>query len=87
MARGTFREDLFYRLNVIKIELPPLSARREDIPLLVRSFIRKFNALKGKEIKGISDQALNILMRHPFPGNIRELENIIELPLCCAAGT
>jgi len=78
VARGTFREDLFYRLNVIKIELPSLSKRREDIPLLVRHFIQKFNALKGKNIKGISDQAMNILMRHPFPGNIRELENIIE---------
>jgi PAS domain S-box-containing protein len=86
VARGTFREDLFYRLNVIKIELPPLSARREDIPLLVRSFIRKFNALKGKEIKGISDQALNILMRHPFPGNMRELENIIEFAFVLCRG-
>ena len=78
VARGSFREDLYYRLNVIKIELPPLVQRREDIPLLVDHFIQKFNALKGKEIKGISDQALNILMRYNFPGNIRELENIIE---------
>ena len=78
VSRGSFREDLFYRLNVIKIELPPLSSRCEDIPLLVQNFIQKFNALKGKEIKGISDQALNILMRYNFPGNIRELENIIE---------
>ncbi len=86
VARGTFREDLFYRLNVIKIELPPLAERRDDIPLLVRSFIQKFNALKGKEIKGISDQALNILMRHPFPGNIRELENIIEFAFVLCRG-
>ncbi len=78
VARGAFREDLYYRLNVIKIELPPLVQRREDIPLLIDSFIQKFNALKGKEIKGISDQALNLLMCHDFPGNIRELENIIE---------
>ena len=78
VARGSFREDLFYRLNVIRIELPPLSSRREDIPLLIQNFIQKFNALKGKEIKGISDHALNILMRYNFPGNIRELENIIE---------
>jgi PAS domain S-box-containing protein len=78
VARGSFREDLFYRLNVIRIELPPLSSRREDIPLLIQNFIQKFNALKGKEIQGISDQALNILMRYNFPGNIRELENIIE---------
>jgi PAS domain S-box-containing protein len=78
VARGSFREDLFYRLNVIKIELPPLSSRREDIPLLIQHFIQKFNAIKGKEIKGISDHALNILVRYNFPGNIRELENIIE---------
>jgi PAS domain S-box-containing protein len=78
VARGSFREDLFYRLNVIRIELPPLSSRSEDIPLLIQNFIQKFNALKGKEIKGISDNALNILMRHTFPGNIRELENVIE---------
>jgi transcriptional regulator with PAS, ATPase and Fis domain len=78
VAWGSFREDLYYRLNVIKIELPPLVQRREDIPLLIDNFIQKFNALKGKEIKGISDQALNILMRYNFPGNIRELENIIE---------
>jgi len=78
VARGSFREDLFYRLNVIKIELPPLAQRREDIPLLIDHFIQKFNALKGKQIRDISDKALNILMRHGFPGNIRELENIIE---------
>jgi len=78
VARGSFREDLFYRLNVVKIELPPLSRRREDIPLLVNNFIQKFNALKAKEIKGISDNALGILMRYKYPGNIRQLENIIE---------
>jgi PAS domain S-box-containing protein len=78
VARGLFREDLFYRLNVVKIDLPPLSDRREDIPLLVQNFIEKFNALKGKEIKGVSEDALNILMRYNYPGNIRELENIIE---------
>jgi PAS domain S-box-containing protein len=86
VARGTFREDLFYRLNVIKIELPPLAERREDIPLLVRNFIQKLNALKGKEVKGISDGALNILMRYPFPGNIRELENIIEFAFVLCRG-
>ena len=78
VARGSFREDLFYRLNVVKIELPPLSRRREDIPLLVRHFIQKFNALKAREVKGISENALSILMQYNFPGNIRELENIIE---------
>jgi len=78
VSRGSFREDLFYRLNVVKIVLPPLSERREDIPLLVERFIQKFNALKGREIRGISDNALSVLMQYDFPGNIRELENIIE---------
>ena len=86
VARGVFREDLFYRLNVINIELPPLSSRCEDIPLLIQNFIQKFNALKGKEIKGISDHALNILMRYNFPGNIRELENIIEYAFVLCRG-
>ncbi len=74
----TFREDLYYRLNVIKIELPPLKERREDIPLLVQVFIDKFNSIMGKNIEGITADALSILMNHDFPGNIRELENIIE---------
>ncbi len=86
VARGFFREDLFYRLNVIKIELPPLSQRPEDIPLLVEHFIRKLNALKAKEIKGISEKALNLLMRYDFPGNIRELENIIEYAFVLCRG-
>ena len=86
VARGAFREDLFYRLNVINIKLPPLSSRREDIPLLIQNFIRKFNVLKDKEIKGISDHALNILMRYDFPGNIRELENIIEYAFVLCRG-
>jgi len=78
LARGTFREDLYYRLNVVKIELPPLSERREDIPLLTDHFINKFNLKKGKKITGVSDQVLNMLMEYEFPGNVRELENIIE---------
>lgn len=86
VARGLFREDLFYRLNVINIELPSLSERPEDIPLLIEHFIRKFNALKAKEIKGISENALNLLMRCDFPGNIRELENIIEYAFVLCRG-
>jgi len=78
LARGTFREDLYYRLNVVKMELPPLSERREDIPLLIDHFINKFNLKKGKKITGITDQVLNMLMEYEFPGNVRELENIIE---------
>jgi len=86
VARGSFREDLFYRLNVVKIELPPLSRRREDIPLLVNHFIQKFNAIKAKDIKGISENALSILMRYHFPGNIRQLENIIEYAFVLCRG-
>ncbi len=78
VGRGIFREDLFYRLNVIKIDLPPLARRREDIPLLVDHFVSRFNARTGKNIKGLSPEAMSCLMRHDFPGNIRELENIIE---------
>ena len=78
LARGTFREDLYYRLNVIKIELPPLSERREDILLLVDHFINQFNLKKGKKIIGMPHHVLNVLMKYEFPGNVRELENIIE---------
>ncbi|MCP4705698.1 MAG: PAS domain-containing protein, partial [candidate division Zixibacteria bacterium] len=73
-----FREDLYYRINVIKVKLPPLRERTEDIPLLVNHFISRFNKLKRKLITGISPEVLSILMNHNFPGNIRELENIIE---------
>ena len=86
VGRGSFREDLFYRLNVVKIELPPLNRRREDVPLLVNNFIQKFNALKGREIRGISENALGVLMQHDFPGNIRELENIIEFAFVLCRG-
>jgi transcriptional regulator with PAS, ATPase and Fis domain len=77
--RGTFREDLFYRLNVINIHLPPLRDRLEDVPLLAKHFIQE-HAAKRKDIliKGISSDALHILMDHSYPGNVRELENIIE---------
>ena len=78
VARGTFREDLFYRLNVVRLSLPPLARRREDIPLLLEHFIQKFNAINGKDIVGVSEEALKILMRYDFPGNVRELENFIE---------
>jgi PAS domain S-box-containing protein len=75
---GKFRDDLYYRLNVVKIDLPPLDQRREDIPLLIDAFIQKYNAKMGKQITGISDQALRFLLNHDYPGNVRELENIIE---------
>jgi PAS domain S-box-containing protein len=78
VQEGTFRDDLFYRLNVVNILLPPLRDRIEDIPLLIDHFVNKFRAEKQKDIVGVSDEVLNILMRHDYPGNIRELENIIE---------
>lgn len=78
VAQGGFREDLFYRLNVIQIKIPPLRDRKEDIPLLVNHFVRKYSADTGKEIEGISPEALELLLGYDFPGNVRELENIIE---------
>jgi PAS domain S-box-containing protein len=75
---GTFREDLFYRVNVMRLELPTLQQRREDIPLLVEHFIDRFNRLQDKDVVGVSDEVLEVLMKHDFPGNARELENIIE---------
>jgi len=76
--QGKFREDLFYRINVIKIVIPPLRNRKEDIPLLIRHFISKFNHIQDKNIADISPEVLRVLMAHGFPGNVRELENIIE---------
>jgi PAS domain S-box-containing protein len=75
---GKFRDDLFYRLNVVKIELPLLRERREDIPLLIDAFVQKFNAKMGKQLTGVSDEVMRTLMRYDYPGNVRELENIIE---------
>lgn len=78
VAQGRFRDDLFYRLNVVTLELPPLRERRDDIPLLVERFISQFNAAKGKQIAGISPAALRVLTEYNFPGNVRELQNVIE---------
>ena len=73
-----FREDLFYRLDVVKVSLPPLASRREDVPLLVEHFIRRLNERTGKRIEGRSDDIIRLLVKYDFPGNVRELENIIE---------
>lgn len=73
-----FREDLFYRVNVVRLELPALRERREDIPLLIDHLVARFNRLKGRDVAGVSDTVLARLMEHDFPGNVRELENIIE---------
>jgi two-component system response regulator PilR (NtrC family) len=78
VAEGRFREDLFYRINVIPIALPPLRDRREDIPLIADHFLGKYREQMDKQIAGISREALELLMQHEWPGNIRELENVIE---------
>ncbi len=75
---GRFREDLFYRIRVVYLKLPSLRQRREDIPLLVERLVAKFNRLQGKDIAGVSNEVLARLMAHDYPGNVRELENIIE---------
>ncbi|NOZ23528.1 MAG: PAS domain-containing protein [Planctomycetes bacterium] len=88
VSEGRFREDLYYRVNVVNITLPPLSQRKEDIPLLVDHFITRLKRLRGKEVTGISPEALTILMNHDFPGNVRELENAIEHAfVLCGEGT
>jgi transcriptional regulator with PAS, ATPase and Fis domain len=78
VARRKFRQDLFYRLNVVLVELPPLRERKGDIPLLVDHFINRFNTLQERRISQCSERVLSALMRYPFPGNVRELENAIE---------
>jgi len=78
IQKGTFREDLFYRINVIPITLPPLRQRREDIPLLVDHFIDKFSSLVGVAKKRISADAMRLIEKYSWPGNVRELENVIE---------
>ncbi len=78
VEEGRFREDLFHRLNVITVSLPPLRERMEDMPLLISHFIKKFNHYYGKEIKGVTEDVLNVLMGYGWKGNVRELENVIE---------
>jgi two-component system NtrC family response regulator/two-component system response regulator HydG len=78
LAEGTFREDLYYRLNVIEIHVPPLRARASDIPVLAHHFLKKYADANRKSVRGLSDEALALLLRHTWPGNVRELENAIE---------
>jgi PAS domain S-box-containing protein len=78
VEQGAFREDLFYRINVINIHIPPLRERLEDLPLLIDHFVQKFREKRKKDIQGVSAEALNLLRRYDFPGNVRELENAIE---------
>ena len=86
VEKGTFRQDLFYRLNVIQLRLPPLRERREDIPILVDHFVRKFGAEHGRKISGVDPDAMYALVNHSFPGNVRELENLIERAVTLAHG-
>jgi PAS domain S-box-containing protein len=78
VEEGTFRRDLYYRINVVRLRIPPLRERREDIPLLVDHFIGRFNRLRGRDVTGVKADVMSTLMRHDYPGNVRELENIIE---------
>jgi PAS domain S-box-containing protein len=84
---GTFREDLFYRINVVSLSLPPLRDRMEDVPLLVEHFIAKLNRIQDRDIAGMTDEAIACLMSYRFPGNVRELENVIERAfILCRSG-
>lgn len=87
VEEGKFRDDLYYRLNVISIQIPPLRERKEDIPLLVHRFIEKFNIELGKRVEKISEEALKTLMKYDWPGNVRELENVIERAMVITKGT
>jgi transcriptional regulator with PAS, ATPase and Fis domain len=81
-----FRDDLYYRLNVIELKLPPLRERREDIPLLVEAFLNKCGEARGKSVKGVSESALAMLIDYDWPGNVRELENVIERAVTLSRG-
>ena len=86
VTEGKFREDLFFRLNIIPLELPPLRERKGDIPLLIRHFINKFMQEVGKDIRGISPEAMELLESYSYPGNVRELVNTIERAVVLAEG-
>ncbi len=86
VERGAFRQDLYYRINVVTLEVPPLAARQDDIPLLCQHFLGKFAAAQGKDIKKIAPEVMDILLAYEYPGNIRELENIMERAVALCAG-
>jgi DNA-binding NtrC family response regulator len=87
IREGAFREDLYYRLNIFELRLPPLRERMEDVPLLVDHFIRRLSAIQDKGIRGIAPKALRVLMGHGFPGNVRELQNAVEHAFVLSPGT
>ena len=86
VADGGFREDLFYRLNVVSVQLPPLRSRKRDIPVLVEHFLARYAEENAKTIEGVSKEAMDLLMRYAYPGNVRELQNIIERAVVMARG-
>lgn len=86
VKEGKFREDLYYRLSVIEIKIPPLRERKEDIPVLVNNFIKTFSEENKKPIKGIDNEAMTLLLQYPWPGNVRELKNVIERAVVLARG-
>lgn len=83
---GKFRQDLFFRINVVALQIPPLAERKDDLPLLIQHFIRKYGVLMHKEVRNIEPEVVDILLRYDFPGNVRELENIIERGVALASG-
>jgi two-component system NtrC family response regulator len=87
VREGAFREDLFYRLNVVRLDIPPLRERKEDIPPLIEHFLARFAADNGKDLEGISSEARDLLMKYDYPGNVRELENIVERAVVICRGT
>jgi DNA-binding NtrC family response regulator len=87
LEQGTFREDLYYRLNVVPLNIPPLRERKEDIPFLARHFIHKLAPDSGSRVESITDAAMEKLIAYHWPGNVRELENVIERSLVMASGT
>ena len=86
VADGKFRQDLYYRLNIIRIEVPPLRSRTEDLPVLIDTFVQRFADEHGKQIRGLAPEALRAVLAHPFPGNVRELENALERAVALCQG-
>ena len=86
IKKGEFREELYYRLNVVPVFLPPLRGRKEDIPLLANHFLKKYNNEVKKKIQGFSEEAMTLLLNYSWPGNVRELENVVERAVILAEG-
>jgi two-component system response regulator PilR (NtrC family) len=86
IEQGRFREDLYYRLNVISVSLPPLRERMEDVPVLVEHFLQRFNEENGKDVKRVTHEVLERFLSYPWPGNVRELENVLERGVVLARG-